>query len=147
MMSTCCSKHVEAWNKHTDKECVKLVINQNNQKCMTLCKNFMVFILCKYHSCCLSVGSVSNARQHVSYDSVISDSVPLGCFAVLISKYLPMFQKCCILQKHRKHQMLQHLLLCLTKQPDSQICHPPPQHTGWSKSLCAPDDYNTERYK
>ena len=29
MMSTCCSKHVEAWNKHTEKECIKLVINQN----------------------------------------------------------------------------------------------------------------------
>jgi hypothetical protein len=29
MMSTCCSKHVEAWNKYIEKECVKLVINQN----------------------------------------------------------------------------------------------------------------------
>jgi hypothetical protein len=29
MMSTCCSKHVEALNKYTEKECVKLVINQN----------------------------------------------------------------------------------------------------------------------
>jgi hypothetical protein len=29
MMSTCCSKHVEAWNKYVDKECVKLIINQN----------------------------------------------------------------------------------------------------------------------
>jgi hypothetical protein len=29
MMSTCCSKHVEAWNKYIKKECVKLVINQN----------------------------------------------------------------------------------------------------------------------
>ena len=29
MMSTCCSKHVEAWNKHIEKECIKLVINQN----------------------------------------------------------------------------------------------------------------------
>ena len=29
MMSTCCSKHVEAWNKHVEKECIKLVINQN----------------------------------------------------------------------------------------------------------------------
>jgi hypothetical protein len=28
-MSTCCSKHVEAWNKYIEKECVKLVINQN----------------------------------------------------------------------------------------------------------------------
>jgi hypothetical protein len=28
-MSTCCSKHVEAWNKYIKKECVKLVINQN----------------------------------------------------------------------------------------------------------------------
>jgi hypothetical protein len=28
MMSTCCSKHVEAWNKYIEKECVKLVINQ-----------------------------------------------------------------------------------------------------------------------
>jgi hypothetical protein len=29
MMSTCCSKHLEAWNKYIEKECVKLVINQN----------------------------------------------------------------------------------------------------------------------
>ena len=29
MMSTCCSKHVEAQNKHIEKERVKLVINQN----------------------------------------------------------------------------------------------------------------------
>jgi hypothetical protein len=29
MMSTCCSKHVEEWNKYIDKECVKLIINQN----------------------------------------------------------------------------------------------------------------------
>jgi hypothetical protein len=29
MMSTCCSKHVEAWNKYIEKECVKLDINQN----------------------------------------------------------------------------------------------------------------------
>jgi hypothetical protein len=29
MMSTCCSKHVQAWNKYNKKECVKLVINQN----------------------------------------------------------------------------------------------------------------------
>ena len=29
MMSTCCSKHVEAWNKHTEEECIKLVIIQN----------------------------------------------------------------------------------------------------------------------
>jgi hypothetical protein len=27
-MSTC-SKHVQAWNKYTEKECVKLIINQN----------------------------------------------------------------------------------------------------------------------
>ena len=26
MMSTCCSKNVEAWNKHIEKECIKLVI-------------------------------------------------------------------------------------------------------------------------
>jgi hypothetical protein len=32
MMSTCCSKHVEAWNKYIKKECVKLVINQNYAK-------------------------------------------------------------------------------------------------------------------
>jgi hypothetical protein len=31
MMSTYCSKHVEAWNKYIKKECVKLVINQNYQ--------------------------------------------------------------------------------------------------------------------
>ena len=29
MMSACCSKHVEARNKHIEKECIKLVINQN----------------------------------------------------------------------------------------------------------------------
>jgi hypothetical protein len=29
MMSTCCLKHAEAWNKYIEKECVKLVINQN----------------------------------------------------------------------------------------------------------------------
>jgi hypothetical protein len=29
MMSTCCSKHVQVWNKYSEKECVKLVINQN----------------------------------------------------------------------------------------------------------------------
>jgi hypothetical protein len=29
MMSTCCSKHVEARNKYIKKECVKLTINQN----------------------------------------------------------------------------------------------------------------------
>jgi hypothetical protein len=32
MMSTYCSKHVEAWNKYIKKECVKLVINQNYVK-------------------------------------------------------------------------------------------------------------------
>jgi hypothetical protein len=32
MMSTCCSKHVEAWNKYIKNECVKLVINQNYVK-------------------------------------------------------------------------------------------------------------------
>ena len=48
-------------------------------KCITLFKNFMVFVLCKYRSCCgLSIGSASNARQHVGCDSVISDSGPLG---------------------------------------------------------------------
>jgi hypothetical protein len=29
MMSTCCLKHAEARNKYIEKECVKLVINQN----------------------------------------------------------------------------------------------------------------------
>ena len=29
MMSTCCSKHLEAWNKHIEKECIKLVVIQN----------------------------------------------------------------------------------------------------------------------
>ena len=29
MMSTCYSKHVQAWNKHIEKECIKLVIIQN----------------------------------------------------------------------------------------------------------------------
>jgi hypothetical protein len=32
MMSTCCSKHVEAWNKYIKKEGVKLVINQHYVK-------------------------------------------------------------------------------------------------------------------
>jgi hypothetical protein len=32
MMSTCCSKHVEAWNKYIKKECLKLVSNQNYVK-------------------------------------------------------------------------------------------------------------------
>jgi hypothetical protein len=32
MMSTRCSKHVEAWNKYIKRECVKLVINQNYVK-------------------------------------------------------------------------------------------------------------------
>jgi hypothetical protein len=32
MMSTCCSKHVEAWNKYIKKECVKLVLTQNYVK-------------------------------------------------------------------------------------------------------------------
>jgi hypothetical protein len=32
MMSTCCSKHVEAWNKYIKKERVRLVINQNYVK-------------------------------------------------------------------------------------------------------------------
>jgi hypothetical protein len=32
MMSTCCSKHIEAWNKYIKKKCVKLVINQNYVK-------------------------------------------------------------------------------------------------------------------
>jgi hypothetical protein len=32
MMSTCFSKHVEAWNKYIKKECVMLVINQNYVK-------------------------------------------------------------------------------------------------------------------
>jgi hypothetical protein len=29
MMNTCCLRHVEAWNKYIEKECLKLVINQN----------------------------------------------------------------------------------------------------------------------
>jgi hypothetical protein len=29
MMSTCCSKNVEAWNKYIEKEYDKLIINQN----------------------------------------------------------------------------------------------------------------------
>jgi diketogulonate reductase-like aldo/keto reductase len=32
MMSTCCSKHVEASNKYIKKECIKLVITQNRIK-------------------------------------------------------------------------------------------------------------------
>jgi hypothetical protein len=32
MMSTCCLKHVEAWNKYIKKECITLVINQNYVK-------------------------------------------------------------------------------------------------------------------
>jgi hypothetical protein len=31
MMSTCCSKHVEAENKYFKKECIKLVITQKFQ--------------------------------------------------------------------------------------------------------------------
>ena len=31
MMSTCCSKHVETWNKHIEKEYIKLVIIQNSE--------------------------------------------------------------------------------------------------------------------
>ena len=30
MMNTCCSKNVEAWNKHIEKECIKLVTTQND---------------------------------------------------------------------------------------------------------------------
>ena len=30
----------------------------------------------------------------------------------------------------KKRQMLRHLLMCRIKQPDSQTCHPPPQHTS-----------------
>jgi hypothetical protein len=36
MMSTCCSKHVEAWNKYITKECVKLVINQKYNHIKTI---------------------------------------------------------------------------------------------------------------
>jgi hypothetical protein len=32
MMSTCCSKHMEAWNEYIKKDCIKLVINQNYVK-------------------------------------------------------------------------------------------------------------------
>jgi hypothetical protein len=32
MMSTCCSKNVEAWNKYIKKERVKLVVNQKKNK-------------------------------------------------------------------------------------------------------------------
>ena len=44
MMSTCFSKHVESWNKHIEKECIKLVINQNyvemhGQQNIKLCWN------------------------------------------------------------------------------------------------------------
>jgi hypothetical protein len=39
MMSTYCSKHVEAWNKHIKKECVKLVINQNLKYNFIICDN------------------------------------------------------------------------------------------------------------
>jgi hypothetical protein len=40
MMSTCCSIHVEAWNKYIKKECVKLVINQNNLNTILFFNNF-----------------------------------------------------------------------------------------------------------
>jgi hypothetical protein len=33
MMSTCCSKHVQAWNKYIEKECVKFINNQNGFGC------------------------------------------------------------------------------------------------------------------
>jgi hypothetical protein len=36
MISTCCSKHVEARNKHIEKECVKLVIDQNVSVALTM---------------------------------------------------------------------------------------------------------------
>jgi hypothetical protein len=53
MMSTCCSKHVEAWNKYIERECVKLVINQNYVKMhgqqnikffYTQSENFVIFL-------------------------------------------------------------------------------------------------------
>jgi hypothetical protein len=45
MMSTCCSKHVEAWNKYIKKECVKLVINQSKLQTYlnVILKLFLVF--------------------------------------------------------------------------------------------------------
>jgi hypothetical protein len=36
MMSTRCSKHVEAWNKYIKKEWVMLVINQNYTKFLSV---------------------------------------------------------------------------------------------------------------
>jgi hypothetical protein len=44
MMSTCCSKYVEAWNKYIEKVCVKMVINQNGIACLlpfSHCESFV----------------------------------------------------------------------------------------------------------
>ena len=35
----------------------------------------------------------------------------------------------------------------LSSRPTFWSCIRPLEHTGWSKSLCTPDDYNTESYK
>jgi hypothetical protein len=52
VMSTCCSKPVEAWNKYIEKECVKLVINQNVN---FLCQKFpAVQFLLSFKQMCLS---------------------------------------------------------------------------------------------
>jgi hypothetical protein len=60
MMSTCCSKHVEAWNKYIKKESVKLVINQNYVKMhgqqnikfsAWIMNTFCISSLCGYKSC------------------------------------------------------------------------------------------------
>jgi hypothetical protein len=53
MMSTYCSKHVEAWNKYIKKECVKLVINQNYVK-MHGQQNINIVIVIE-HKTCISI--------------------------------------------------------------------------------------------
>jgi hypothetical protein len=54
MMNTCCSKHVEAWNKYIKKEWVKLVINQNyfkmhDQQNIKTQLNYFQIIYTKFH--------------------------------------------------------------------------------------------------
>jgi hypothetical protein len=65
MMSTCCSKHVETWNKYIKKECVKLVINQNyvemhgqqNIKVTCIFENLKV-VLMWYERCACNVNEL-----------------------------------------------------------------------------------------
>ena len=45
LMSTCCSKHVQAWNKYIEKGCVKLVINQNYNHIQFIVTNSFILII------------------------------------------------------------------------------------------------------